>query len=110
MVMEVHLITGTNSTKDSDFLTRAELSISGSEVTVTCEFSDDYPEASCVLVCREYNDPYLTVEEYSRSTEFPVTIPVDNPKKYTCALFGKNGTSGIDTKPVVVQVSKGVQI
>ena len=112
--MEVYLITDTNSTEDSEFLTRAELSITGSEVTIRCEFTDDYPEASCVLVCREYNDPYLTVEEYDRSTEFPVTrmLSVDNSEKYTCALFGKNGTSEIDEKPVVVQVSgsSGVQI
>ena len=96
------LITGTNSTEDSKFLTRAELSISGSEVTIRCEFTDAYPEASCVLVYREYNDPYLTVEEYDRSTEFPVTISVDNPERYTFAVFGKSGTGGIDVNPVVV--------
>ena len=111
--MEVYLITDTNSTEYSEFLTRAELSINGSKVTIRCEFTDDYPEASCVLVCREYNDPnLLTVEEYNRSTEFPFTISVDNTERYTCALFGKNGTSEIDTKPVVVQFfnSSGVQI
>ena len=85
----------------SKFLTRAELSISGSEVTIRCEFTDDYPEASCVLVCREYNDPYLTVEEYSRSTEFPVTISVDNTERYTFAVFGKNKVDEIEAEPVI---------
>ena len=94
-------ITDSNSTSTSIFLTRAELSVNGSEVTIRCEFTDDYPEASCVLVCREYNDPYLTVEEYDRSTEFPVTISVDNTESYTCALFGKNGTDGFDSEPVI---------
>ena len=110
--MGVYLITGSSSTNKSEFLTRVELSLTGSEVTIRCEFTDDYPEASCVLVYREYNDPYLTVEEYDRSTEFPVTISVDSTEKYTFAVFGKNGTSGIDPKPVVVQVSEssGVQI
>ena len=105
----VYLITGTNLPYTSKFLTRAELLINGSEVTVTCEFTEG---ASCVLVCREYNDPYLTVEEYDRSTEFPVTISVDNTEKFTCALFGKSGTGGIDTEPVVVvfQGPKGVQL
>ena len=89
--MEVYLITGTNSTGDSEFLTRGELSVNGSEVTIRCEFADAYPEALCVL---RYNDPYLTVDEYTHSTEFPVTISIKN-----ITLFGKNG---IDANPVVV--------
>ena len=108
--MQVYLITGINSTQDSKFLKRPELSITGSEVTIRCEVTDDYPEASCVLVCREYNDPYLTVEEYDRSTEFPVTISVDSTENFTCALFGKSGTGGIDTNPVVVRQGKGAQL
>ena len=86
----------------SAFLTRAEISRRGSEVTITCEFANDYPEASCVLVYREYNDPYLTVEEYNRSTEFPVTISVDNPEKYTFVVFGKNGEEGKVPEPVIL--------
>ena len=93
--------TDLNSNLSSNYLTRVVLSISGSEVNVTCEFEDDYPEASCVLVYREYNDPYLTVEEYDRSTEFPVTISVDNTERYTFAVFGKNGTDGIEVEPVI---------
>ena len=92
-------ITDSNSTSTSKFLTRAELSVIGSDVTIRCEFTDD--EASCVLVYREYNDPYLTVEEYDRSTEFPVTISVDNTERYTFAVFGKNGVDGIDVEPVI---------
>ena len=72
-----------------------------SNIKLTCEFTDDYPEASCVLVYREYNDPYLTVEEYDRSTEFPVTISVDNTERYTFAVFGKNGVDGFDSEPVI---------
>ena len=96
----IYNITDSNSTSTSKFLTRAELSVNGSEVTIRCEFTDDYPEASCVLVYREYNDPYLTVEEYDRSTEFPVTISVDNTERYTFAVFGKNKTDGFDSEPV----------
>ena len=82
------------------------LYISQSEVTVICELTDDYPEASCVLVYREYNGPYLTVEEYNRSTEFPVTISVDNTERYTFAVFGKNGVDGIEPDPVVLLKNK----
>ena len=89
------------TTVTSKFLKRAELSVNGSEVTIRCEFTDDYPEASCVLVYREYNDPYLTVEEYDRSTEFPVTISVDNTERYTFAVFGKNGIDGFEEEPVI---------
>ena len=89
------------STTISKFLSRAELSINGSEVTIRCEFTYDYPEASCVLVYREYDDPYLTVEEYNRSTEFPVTISVDNTEKYTFAVFGKNRMDGIEVEPMI---------
>ena len=98
----LHIIDSTTST----FLTRAEVSRRGSEVIITCEFADDYPEASCVLVYRKYNDPYLTVEEYDRSTEFPVTISVDNPEKYTFAVFGKNGEKGKVPEPVVLLKDK----
>ena len=30
------------------------------------------------------------MEEYDRSDKFPVTISVDNPERYTFAVFGKN--------------------
>ena len=41
------------------------------------------------------------MEEYDRSTEFPVTISVDNTERYTFAVFGKNGTDGIEKEPVI---------
>ena len=74
------------------YLKRAELSKTGSLVHLTCEFADDYPKASCVLVYRKYNMTHLTVTEYDQSTEFPVTISVDNTEEYTFAVFGKNDT------------------
>ena len=92
---------------NSRFITRAELFSRGSEVTITCEFTDDYPEASCVLVYREYNDPYLTVEEYDRSTEFPVTIFVSSGQPYTFAVFGKNRMNGIEAEPVITLKEEG---
>ena len=101
MSCTLYIITDSKTTSTSKSLTRAELSINGSEVTIRCDFEDDYPEASCVLVYREYNDPYLTVEEYDRSTKFPVTISVDNTERYTFAVFGKNGVDGIEAEPVI---------
>ena len=44
------------------------------------------------------------MEEYDRSTEFPVTISVDNTERYTFALFGKNGIDGIDSEPVIIKL------
>lgn len=82
-------------------MTRAELSKNGSAVNVTCEVSDEYPKASCVLVYREYNNTHVTVREYDQSTEFPVTISVDTTEDYTFAVFGKNGEDGIEAEPVV---------
>ena len=79
--------TASRSTTISTFLPRAELSVNGLEVTIRCEFADEFPEASCVLVYRKYNDPYLTVKEYTRSTGFPVTVSVDNPERYTFAVL-----------------------
>lgn len=82
----------------STFLKTAELSKRGSEVTVRCEFADDYPEASCILVYRKYNNPYLTVNEL---TMFPVTISINKSEHYTFAVFGKNGVEGIEEEPVI---------
>ena len=96
-----------NTDKDEDsmnstFLKRAEISKKGSEVTITCEFSDGYQEASCVLIYHEYNEPNLTVKVFNNSFyEFPVTITVDNPDKYTFSLFGKNVSSAIEQEPVI---------
>ena len=87
----------------SKILTRTELFISGSEIIIRCEFADKYPDASCVLVYKEHNDPYLTVKEYTHIlTEFPVTVPVENPEKYTFAVFGRNGIDEIEVEPVII--------
>ena len=87
---------------NSTFLKRAEISKNGSEVTITCEFADGYQEASCVLIYHEYDRPNLTVKVFNNSFyEFPVTITVEDPDKYTFSLFGKNGTSAIEQEPVI---------
>ena len=65
------------------------------------QFSEVYPEASCVLVYREYGSPLLTVVEFSQLINFPVSITVDNPENYTFALFGKNGAMSFDEEPLV---------
>ena len=96
-----------NTDKDEDnvnsiFLKRAEISKIGSEVNITCEFADGYQETSCVLIYHEYDKPNLIVEMFNNSFyEFPVTITVDDPDKYTFSLFGKNGTSAIEQEPVI---------
>ena len=40
------------------------------------------------------------MEEYDRSTGFPVTISVDNTES-TFAVFGKNRIDGIEVEPVI---------
>ena len=99
--MVIHNTTDSRPTNIFTFLKAADLSINGSSITIRCEFSDEYREASCVLVYRRYNDPYLTVKEYDSSTEFPITIPVNDTEKYTFAVFGKNGVDGIEAEPVI---------
>ena len=98
----IHITTTTIST----FLKRAELYRRGSQVTVRCEFADEYPEASCVLVYRHYNNLRLTVKEYRRSTEFPVTVSINDTEMYTFAVFGKNGEGGIEPEPVIILKNK----
>ena len=90
------------------FLKMAELSKKGSEVNISCGFTDDYPEVSCVLVYREYNDPYLTVKEYNRSTLFPDTIYISvSTGEYTFAVFGRNGKDNIEAEPVIKLKNEG---
>ena len=69
----------------------------GSEVFVTCELPADYPEASCVLVYREYGNTTLGVRVYNGNTTFPITITGEN---YTFAVFGRRSDSHIDRIPV----------
>ena len=88
------LFTDPKSITASTFLKRASISHDGSEVTVDCAVAAGYPEASCVLVYREYGNSTLTVIEFpikSFQPLFPVTVPVIPPENYTFAIFGKNG-------------------
>ena len=41
------------------------------------------------------------MEGYDSSTEFPITIPVNDSEKYTFAVFGKNAEDGIEAEPVI---------
>ena len=70
-------------------------------MVVNCEFREAYPQASCVLVYREYNSPLLRVIEFPQFSHFPVTIAVDDPKIYTFAVFGKDSVRGMEQQPVV---------
>ena len=94
---------GTLDNPTSIFLKKAELSKSGTIVTIRCVFADDYPEASCVLIYRKYNETLLTVVEYSHTTSFPVseTVECSDSERCTFSLFGKNGGDGIDREPVI---------
>ncbi|CAI8007712.1 hypothetical protein GBAR_LOCUS5345 [Geodia barretti] len=87
--------------KPSFYLKSASISQRGSTVVIDCEFSEVYPEASCVLVYREYGSPLLTVVDIPQLFDFPVSITVDSPENYTVALFGKNGATGLDEEPLV---------
>ena len=84
----------------STFLKTAQLSISGSSVTISCEFADEYPDTSCVLVYRKYDNLILLSNE---STICPFTIFIDdiNLENYTFAVFGKNNKN-IEKEPVIL--------
>ena len=87
----------------STFLKTAELSISGSSVSIRCEFADEYPDTSCVLVYRKYDNPTLLLNE----SIVPFTIFIDdtNLENYTFAVFGKNSRN-IEKEPVIVLKNK----
>ncbi|CAI8008565.1 hypothetical protein GBAR_LOCUS5864 [Geodia barretti] len=93
---------GATLVKSSQLLKDADITSElGSTIVIDCEFSEVYPEASCVLVYREYGSPLLTVVELSQLINFPVSITVDNPENYTFALFGKDSTTGTEEEPVI---------
>ncbi|CAI8007193.1 hypothetical protein GBAR_LOCUS5098 [Geodia barretti] len=93
---------GATLVKSSQLLKDADITSElGSTTVIDCEFSEVYPEASCVLVYREYGSPLLTVVELSQLINFPVSITVDNPENYTYALFGKDSTTGTEEEPVI---------
>ena len=86
---------------NSSCLNNSSISLSGSStIEIDCEFSETYPQASCVLVYREYDSPLLTVVDIPQLLHFPVSITVDSPENYTFALFGKNGAL-MEEKPLV---------
>ena len=87
--------------KQSQILSNASVSLSGSDIVVDCEFAEDNPQSSCVLVYREYDSPLLTVVEISKPIKFPVSITVSDPENYTFALFGKDSELGMEEEPVV---------
>ncbi|CAI8046210.1 hypothetical protein GBAR_LOCUS25540, partial [Geodia barretti] len=66
--------TDADKIKPSLYLKSASISQRGSTVVIDCEFSEVYPEASCVLVYREYGSPLLTVVELSQRINFPVYL------------------------------------
>ncbi|CAI8051907.1 hypothetical protein GBAR_LOCUS28403 [Geodia barretti] len=98
---QILLNSDADKVKPSLYLKNASISQRGSTVVIDCEFSEVYPEASCVLVYREYGSPLLTVVDIPQLFDFPVSIAVDNPENYTFALFGKNGAMSLDEEPLV---------
>ena len=94
-------ITGPKLVQTSTILKNASISRSGpTTIEIDCGFSEAYPQASCVLVYRQYDSSLLTVVELPRLFDFPVSITVDSPDNYTFALFGKDGGTGIEEEPV----------
>ena len=92
-----------NTNATSEFIKDASISISRSTVQITCEFSEDYPESSCVLVYREYGNTTLVVEEYTRNRPSDNIVLDKSDRAYTFAIFGRNGNAGIDPKPVATK-------
>ena len=69
-------------------------------MTVDCEFSEECPLTSCVLIYREYENSTLTVIDYNPTTTvFPVTLTVDDPENFTFAIFGRNCEGELEKKP-----------
>ena len=97
----LYIATDSKPITSSTFLESASISLSGSsEVTVDCKVANGYPEASCVLVYREYGNTTLTVREYSQFSQLSITLSVDKPENYTFAIFGKN--SEIEKHPAYI--------
>ena len=94
------IVTDSKSITSSTFLESASISLSGSsEVTVDCKVANGYPEASCVLVYREYGNTMLTITDFPQSI-LPIKLNVDTPESYTFAIFGKN--SEIEEHPAYI--------
>ena len=85
----------------STILKNASISRSGpTAIEIDCEFSEGYPQASCVLVYRQYDSAVLKVVDISQLFDFPVSITVESPENYTFALFRKDGEIGLDEEPL----------
>ena len=98
----IYIATDSKSITSYTFLESASISLSGSsEVTVDCKVANDYPEASCVLVYREYDNTTLIVTELSQSI-LSITLNIDRPEIYTFAIFGRNGNSEIAEHPAFI--------
>ena len=99
----IHLFTDNidGDQKQSQILSNASVSLSGSDIVVDCEFVEGNPQSSCVLVYREYNSPLLTVADIPQLFNFPVSITVSDPENYTFALFGKDSELGMEEESVV---------
>ena len=98
----LYIATDSKSITTSIFLESASISLSGSsEVTVDCKVANGYPEASCVLVYREYDNTTLIVTELSHSI-LSITLNIDRPEIYTFAIFGRNGDSEIAEHPAFI--------
>ena len=73
---------------------------------IDCKFKQGVENASCVIVYYQVNvgEDMLKVVEYSQSTKFPVVIDtVDDPGRYTFAIFGKNSTH-FDERPFMTEL------
>ena len=95
------IITDGECANSSQLLKHVNITFSVATAVVNCEFREAYPQASCVLVYREYDSPLLRVLEFSQFSNFPVTIAVDNPENYTFAVFGKDSVRGMEYEPIV---------
>ena len=82
------------------------MSRNGSTIKIDCKFVKTYPEASCVLVYRKYDNLLLTVVDIPQL--FPITLTVDNHESYTFALFGKDDTIGMEEYPVITAKFKTI--
>ena len=92
-------ITGPKLVQTPMILKNGSISRSGpTTINIDCEFSEGYPQASCVLVYRQYDSALLKVVDVPQL--FPVSVTVESPENYTFSLFGKDGEIGLDAEPL----------
>lgn len=95
-----------SSSTNSTFLKTASISLNGSKVLFNCEVADNYTEATCLLVYREYNQTKLEYQESGLTDH----VTIDESKTYTFAVFGKNGVIDIDERPTTSIVIKATPV